>query len=445
MAGIQLSGLASGLDSQTIISELMSVESQPRTRMAQQQVVVQARQDALRQIDTKLTNLKLAATDLRSAALWSPTQAVTTSDEDIVTARQLSGAPPGGYQVTVSSLASADSRTYDWTDGGGDLSVNYNVDGAAQSKTFTLAGQSLDEAVATINGDSSSPVWAVNVGGKLSLSRKETGDHAAWGFDASGPAIGALRSSRDGTDAAYTIAGDTTTYTSHTNVATAGLPGVELTLQGTGTATVNVSTPAADPTKVSAKLKAFVSAYNDAVDFVRGKLTEKTVPNPQSNADAVQGVLFGDTALSGVLSSMRQVVSEAGLDALGVQLPAAGTGNTPDAQAGKLTFDQPTFDAAWAADPNQVRATLGSTDAAGFAQALEAVLDPVTRSGDGLLDERVSQADDEISSIKDNLANMDLRLQAKQDYLQQQFTNLETILSQSQSTQQSLANSLFSS
>ena len=69
-------GIASGMDTESIITQLMSIESAPRTRTARQQVTVQARQDALRQIDSKLTNLKLAAGDLRSAAIWTPTQAI---------------------------------------------------------------------------------------------------------------------------------------------------------------------------------------------------------------------------------------------------------------------------------------------------------------------------------------------------------------------------------
>src|SRR6476660_9152149 len=234
MAGIQIGGIASGMDTESIITQLMSIESAPRARTARQQVTVQARQDALRQIDTKLTNLKLAAGDLRSASIWTPTQAISSGNERVLTARQLTGAAPGGYTVNVASLASADSRTYQWN-GGGDLTVAYKTDGSAQSKTFNLAGMSLDDAVSTINSDDGSPVWAVNVGGKLSLSRRDTGDHANWGFDASGPAIGAMTASRDGANASYTVAGDATVYSSHTNVASDGLPGVELTFKSTGT------------------------------------------------------------------------------------------------------------------------------------------------------------------------------------------------------------------
>lgn len=441
MAGLQIGGIASGMDTESIITQLMSIESAPRARTARQQVTVQARQDALRQIDTKLTNLKLAAGDLRSAAIWTPTQAVSSGNESVLTARQLAGAAPGGYTVNVSSLASADSRTYAWN-GGGSLTVDYKTAGSAQSKTFDLTGMSLDDAVSTINSDDGSPVWAVNVGGKLSLSRRETGDHASWGFDASGPAVGALASSRDGSNAAYTVAGDATVYTSHTNVATNGLPGLELTLKSTGTSTVTVSTPAAKSEDVAAKLKAFVTAYNDAVDLVRSKLTEKRVINPQSDADAKLGALYGDDSLDSVMTSMRQAISAAGLDALGVSVASTGSGTSPDALAGKLTFNQATFDAAWAAGPSAVKAKLGSSDAPGFAQAFEGVLDPITRAGDGLIDQRVADADSEISYIKDSLASMDLRLQAREDLLRKQFTAMEQALAASQSASSSLAGQL---
>jgi flagellar hook-associated protein 2 len=432
LTGIQLSGLASGLDTQSIITQLMSIEQQPRDRVARQQVVVQTRQTALQQVDSSLTNLKLAAGDLRSALLWVPTQQVTSTNDAVASAQLTSGAAPGGYTVNVSTLASADSRTYAWNAGGGDLTIDYKADGASQTKTFDLTGKSIDDAVAEINGENDSPVWAVNVNGKLSLSRRETGDHDTWGFEASGAALGAQISSRDGTDASYTVSGDPTVYSSHNGTATDGLPGVQLTLKGVGTATVNVTTPQVDFSQVAAKIKAFVTTYNSSVDLVRGKLNEKPVVNPQSNADASVGTLYGDQTLSSVLSQMRQVVSEAGLDKLGVKLPGTGSGTSDDALAGKLTFDQSTFDEAWAADPAGVKAKLGSPDASGFAQQFEAVIDPITRSGDGILDQRVNDANSELADIKDSLAGWDVRLQAKQDYLQAQFTALETALSRSQ-------------
>ena len=41
------------------------------------------------------------------------------------------------------------------------------------------------------------------------------------------------------------------------------------------------------------------------------------------------------------------------------------------------------------------------------------------------MDQRVSDADSELSYIKDSLATMDLRLQTKEDLLRKQFTAME--------------------
>ena len=422
MTGIQITGLASGLDTESIMSQLMSIESQPRTRMARQQVAVQARQDALRQIDTKLTNLKLAATDLRSAVLWTPVQTSSSSSESVLTARMTGAAAPGAATVEVQNLASAEQHTIAAPTSG---RVTISSGG---SYDYT----SLDDLVGKINGDDQGSVYAVNVNGNLVLSRRVTG--ADQGFTADF-GVSASETVKAGKDAQYTV--DGVAQSSPTNVVTNGLPGIELTLKTVGTSTVNVSNPAADPTQVSNKLKAFVSAYNDAVTLVRGELTEKRVSNPQSDDDAKQGVLFGDTALNGLLGQLRQTISEAGLDQLGVKVSDSGSATDADALAGKLTFDQAAFDAAWASGPQAVQQKLTA-----FAPSFEAVLDPVTRAGDGLMDQRVKDADSEISSIKDQLARMDERLQNKEDYLRAQFTALETALSKSQSQASDLASQL---
>jgi flagellar hook-associated protein 2 len=175
---------------------------------------------------------------------------------------------------------------------------------------------------------------------------------------------------------------------------------------------------------------------------VRGKLNEKPVANPQNDSDAVKGVLYGDQTLSSVLSQMRQTISAAGLDSLGVTVPGTGSGTSDDALAGKLSFNEATFDDAWAKSPSAVQAKLGSTTTSGFAQTFEGLLDPITRAGDGLLDQRVNQANSDLAYIKDTLAAMDLRLQSKEDYLRAQFTAMESALAQSQSQSSWLAGQL---
>ena len=97
--GISLTGLATGLDTEAIVEALIAIERQPRVRMQQREEAIKARQTALRDIATRLRNLKNAAADLRSVALWADTQTVSTNDETKLSARRISGAGPGGYQV----------------------------------------------------------------------------------------------------------------------------------------------------------------------------------------------------------------------------------------------------------------------------------------------------------------------------------------------------------
>ena len=56
--GNQIGGLVSGLDTQSIITRMMSIERQPRADRAARTTVVQARQDSLKAINTKLKALK---------------------------------------------------------------------------------------------------------------------------------------------------------------------------------------------------------------------------------------------------------------------------------------------------------------------------------------------------------------------------------------------------
>ncbi|HEY7618419.1 MAG TPA: flagellar filament capping protein FliD [Solirubrobacteraceae bacterium] len=434
MAGLQLSGLASGMDTDSIITQLMAIESQPRTRMAQQQLIVQTRQSALQSVDSSLSNLKLAAQDLRSAALWIPSQSASSSAESVLGAQLTGAAAPGAAVVTVQNLASSEQHTLAPTALNG---TKLTITAGSATKDYTYT--SIDDLVSQVNADDQGSVYAVNVNGSLVLSRRVTG--AAQGFTVAVDGTAVAETIKAGQDAHYTVDGGSI-QSSSSNVVANGLPGVELTLKTAGTSTVNVQPPTVDPAGVKAKIKAFVSAYNASVDLVRGKLNEKPVASPQNDSDAVQGVLYGDQALASVLAQMRQRISEAGLDSLGVTVPGTGSGTSDDALAGKLSFNEATFDDAWAKSPSAVQAKLGSTTTSGFAQSFEGLLDPITRAGDGLLDQRVNQANSDLAYIKDTLAAMDLRLQSKEDYLRAQFTAMESALAQSQSQSSWLAGQL---
>jgi flagellar hook-associated protein 2 len=426
MPGIAISGLASGLDVESLISSLMRVESAPRARLELRQGQQKAREEALREINSKLRTVSDAAAALRSTSLWADVQTVQSSAPESVSARWLSGTGPGGYQVEVSQLARAERRTYDFTVSGS--AEQLLVNGA----TIDLAaGASLDDAVAAINSEPESGVYAVAVGGRLVLSSRETG--AASTIAASGATIaedpGELRA---GLDAEYSV--DGVAAGSASNVVADAIPGLELTLTAltTGAATLTVGNPGPDTGAIEEKVRSFVGAYNAAVDSIRARLGEERLPGAQTQAEANKGVLFGDSQLSGLLSRMRRLVDDVGLGAIGVGTgdPGAAVTASSGSVLGRLVIDEAELTGALETEPAAVRELLAGPS--GLSDSLDELLDPTIGSG-GAISARLDSIAAESRRLGDSMTRLDSRLEAREEALRSQFAALETLLLRSQS------------
>lgn len=447
MAGIQLGGF-NGLDTQSLISQLMAAERAPRTKISWDQAAATKRQSLLQELGTKVTALKTAADDLKSAVTWIDTQTVKSTDESRVTVSRTGGAPPGGYDVTITQLAAAERRTYDFQPPAADGPLTiYGADGTTVRATVSLkAGATVDDAVAAINSSADAGLYAVNVDGDLVLAAKTTGEASAFSVDGAGTQLQQVA----GQDAKFAVG--STSYQRASNTVTDALPGVTLTLKaktGADPVGVTVGNPGPDKDAIVGKVKAFVDAYNALVTVARADLTEKRVPTAANSVDAAKGTLFGDAGLNGMLSSLRSAVSAdvqglTGLKSLmdlGVTTgaPNAGTTLNKDSVDGKLTLDTAKLTAALDSNALGVRKLLGGLSGTdGFAQAFGKVLAPYQGTG-GIFDQRVSSAGKELSRIKDKLDAFDARMDAKEARYQKQFTALEKALQASSSLQSSLA------
>jgi flagellar hook-associated protein 2 len=299
-----------------------------------------------------------------------------------------------------------------------------------------------------INAAAGAPVYAVWVkdpGGdaakdRLVLTRKDTGQFPPDSLTIDGATWTTPVDTKDGVDAAFTLDGDPQVLSSHSNVVTTAIPGLELTLKATGTTSVTVGPPAPDPEAVKAKVKAFVDQYNSTIDFIRGKLNEKSVPNATTDADARKGVLFGDTQLTGVLRQLRNMVSDkvTGLSGsitsmgdIGISTGSASGGqSTADALAGKLVLDSSKLTDALTNKRLDVKSFL-TDQTNGIAAKLTAFLDPVART-DGAVDQRAKQTGTEIKGIDSQIRVIEDRLTAKSDLLKAQFAKMESAMAQSQ-------------
>src|SRR5262249_3213475 len=111
MPMFNIGGLASGLDTNSIVQQLMSIEQQPKVRLQQKQVVEQARQSVLKDVQTRLRNLSLQVAGLRDPGTWNDVQTVDSADTTKVTAVRTGGAAAGGYSLQIVALARAAQLT----------------------------------------------------------------------------------------------------------------------------------------------------------------------------------------------------------------------------------------------------------------------------------------------------------------------------------------------
>lgn len=428
MSPLSLGGLASGIDTESIVTQLMAVEGQAKTRLQLADTRAIARQTGLKDLASKLGALRDAANALKSTTTWGNVQQLTSSDPARVSISTQGAAAPGARTIEVTALAVTAQHAFTYT-------------ASASPQTLAIGSFSLavdpDSTIATvaaaINDREDSPVSAVVAGGRLVLTSRTTGAGGDFALDASPLVVEDPIHARAGADAAYLLDGVPRTSTS--NVITDAVLGAEITLKATTTAPVSltVSDPAPDTASIKAKLTAFVSAYNSAVDFVRGKLSEEKVARPTTTTEATKGLFRGDTMLTSVLSSMRSQVGD--LAAYGISTGAASGSATfsADAVAGKLRIDDAKLTAALA-DPDALRTALD-----GLGQRLSEVVTPVAGA-------RVSQRLEGVTSerrrIADAIARTDVRLAGREQRLRAQFAAMESALAASQAAQSQLASQL---
>ena len=431
---LQITGLASGLNTDQIISELMAIKSQPLTALQNQETGIKARDTALTSMQTALETLATDAQTLEDPSLFSTSQQVTSSDTTRVSASSSSGAGVGGYQVSVTQLANSAQRTFSYAAPAANDSIT--IDGHA---TTIKAGESISDFVNSINNDSSATVYAAATNsGTVVFSDRATGDTGTNFIqvsDGGGALTEQTAKAKQGQNALYSV--DGVAGSSSSNTVTGAIAGVSLTLSGvtttSGPITVDVSPPAPSETKIAGALQTFVTDYNSALSAVQTQLS-----TPPSSSDPTVGTLYQDSELSQLLSSMRSVMYSSGsglpsgmasmLD-LGVSTGAASGSATPSSSAiaGNLTLDTSSLQTALQSNPTGVQQILVD-----WAQSFSPLVDNAAGPG-GTIASRMTSDNSTISNLNNQIADMQASLAQQQTDLTNQYAALEATLSQNQS------------
>ena len=442
MAGTSsISGLASGLDTTSIISQLMDIEKQPQTLLSTKMSTATVKASAYRAINTSFAALLTAAQKVTAASTWTSTKA--TSSDTSITATAGATAQTGSLSFTVKQLATAHSivSAGQWTTTTEDTGLGTSMTLSTSATPITLdtngdGKTTLAEAVAAINSSSTAGVKAsaVNTGSgyKLQLTASSTGLAKVFTATPSGSSAPSFAIATQGQDAKLAV-GTTTTYdvTSASNTFDQVLSGTSFTVSQAGaSATVTVTS---DPSAVTKAVQGLVDAANAALTQIVGYTTAS------GNDADTDGILSGDYSMKQLKTNVLSAISSA----IGGK-SAASAGLEVD-RYGKITFDSAAFSAALAADPASVQALFQGTvglgtdnvtgtiddtiETDGLAARLQQLAAGVTDKVNGTLVVLANGQDDRASDLKDQIAAWDIRLTKREETLTAQFTAMESALS----------------
>jgi flagellar hook-associated protein 2 len=453
MAGIQASGVGSGLDINSLVSQLVSAESASRSApILRRETAATTKISALGTLKGALSAFKGALTPLRNLDVFSMRKA-TSSDTTRFTATASSKAAAGSYDVEVISLASAHRLASAPHLTGASTAIGYG------SLEITVGDDSFDVEIAqdanTLedirdainNASDNTGVQATLLTGtegtRLILTSRKTGEDHAIKVAASGGdgGLAALSYDPDGVmnleekelaqDASLKISGFP--VESSTNVVDDAIEGVTINLlkaEAGKEFTLDVSF---DSASVTTRIQTFVTEYNN----IQAQLTRL------GNYDAATktaGPLLGDSLLRSVQQDMRNGLTNPVAGLSGDYTALASVGITTTA-SGTLELDTAKLSKALGDDPDAVAHLFGADD--GVAARLFAQVDARLQSGSDL-DSRnttLKRQMDDIGRQKEALA---LRMEQVEARYRKQFTALDSLLSQLQSTSSYLAQQLAS-
>src|SRR3954465_3310476 len=228
-----ISGLASGIDTSTIIDQLMAIERQPQTRLKTQVSLSAARKSALADVQTRLKNLQLAAEGLKSVTLWANKQTVDVNDPTKAAVTLSGPAGTGSYQLNIGQLARGSQRWYTYATPSSDDTITFSN---GHTTTIT-AGADIDAAVLAVNSDANAPAYASAVTDAQSGTKSLVFSSRTTGLTASAFTASAGSLAEDGSravgglDAQYWVDGGPV-KSSPSNVVTDAIPGASITLKG---------------------------------------------------------------------------------------------------------------------------------------------------------------------------------------------------------------------
>ena len=462
---ITFSGLATGLDTDSIVTDLMAIERASIDRVEAKKAQETERLEAYAQFKSKLDGLKTAVGDMNITSLVRSTS-VSLSSEESFTATTTSGAV-GSYNISVAQLSQVQKSITDgFTSnseailGTGTITVN-GTEIAVTEDNNSLLG--LAESINEHSETTGVRATLINDGSETAPYHLVlTGQDAKTSFEVTSNLVDELSAAIDFTTTDVQSAQQAVAFidgikvVSDTNTITGAINGVTLNLNSVSS-TSHAGTPEldvdptdwadppvydtdrmdikADTDALKEKVTSFVTAYNEIMDWILSGYEEfggaSEVPDQKEGSDEeilLGSVLRGDSTINSMKRQLQGVltgsVKNSGdfhiLSEIGITTNLNGT----------LKQDNSKLDEALENNYNDMVYLLsGDDETAGVMKGFNSLLLNLTSSTQGMYAGKKTAYDSSVKRFDTQIEQMELRMTKREQNLRRQFTAMEALVS----------------
>ncbi|WP_296264322.1 flagellar filament capping protein FliD [Pseudomonas sp. UBA6562] len=439
MAGSTVSGIGSNIDTQAIVTSLVNAQKAPKQAQINTQTLkATTTLSSIGKIQAALDAFRGALDNMSTTNTFSGLT-VKSSDEKVATIKAGTGAANGTFALKVESLAQPSKISTQVYPEGASSVVNKTGTATTLSinqsgKTFDLnvpAGATLQQVRDSINSQFGTSGLSANVltdanGSRLVLTSTKMGE----GSDIT---LGG----NSGIDTGYTVIDkpsnakymlDGISMTSKSNEISDAVSGLSITL--TGVSSKN-DDGAMSPTTLSlttnaSTLKSGVQGFVDTYNALMTAINAETKVTTGTDGTPTAGALTGDATLRGLVSSIRNEMSQ--LSGNGTFKSLAQFGVTTSQDGGLLSLDDKKWSAAAATNIADLSSIFTGKD--GLLARMQNATESYAKASTGTFAERTKTLTDNLNKLKTEQTTLDERMTALQKTLQDKYNAMDTLVAQ---------------
>ncbi|ALC92269.1 hypothetical protein AM500_22715 [Bacillus sp. FJAT-18017] len=333
---LRISGLASGMNTDEIVANLVNVQSSRLHKMQQSKISMGWKSDAYRDVNKKVDEFRKAMEGLRLQSTFNK-QTVTSSSTSVAVSSAGTSTRSDFVINSATMATSAKPAIASFNSGGQSVTDPFTFvlnatdpTDPSTGTTIEIGNGTLDQVVAKINSYSeTSRVKASNVGGSLVLTSMDAGSAGKINISNISDPNNPLKfvdtdiSGTNATSGSVTINGTTIPVSSNTFT----YEGVTFNLKNNITSNVTIQV-GSDTEGIFTSIKTFVDKYNELIADLNGRLTEKKYRDYPPLLDeqrkemketetklwdekAKSGLLTGDSTIRSFLTEMRNSLNSA--------------------------------------------------------------------------------------------------------------------------------------